>query len=110
MDTRWNAACRGRCFGSGLEFLLAGLLFLALRASAQVVTNSTGAALRAALADGGVVTFACDGTIPLTSTIVITNSTVLDGSAHQVTIRGGNRGLTWCLFGTIKNSPATTRR
>ena len=110
MDTRLNAACRERCFGSRLEFLLVGLLFLALRASAQVVTNSTEAALRAALADGGAVTFNCDGTITLTSTIVITNSTVLDCSAHQVTISGGNRGLTWCLFGTIEHSPATTRR
>jgi hypothetical protein len=41
------------------------------------------------MAVGGVVTFACDGTITLGSTIVIGTNTVLDCSGHQVTISGG---------------------
>ncbi|MGA2658676.1 MAG: choice-of-anchor Q domain-containing protein [Verrucomicrobiota bacterium] len=51
-----------------------------------VVTENTEAALRQALAGGGVVSFACDATITLTNQIVITNDTVLDGTGHQVTI------------------------
>jgi hypothetical protein len=57
--------------------------------SGIVVTNSE-ADLRAVMAGGGTVTFACDGTITLASTITIAASTVLDGSGHQVTISGGN--------------------
>jgi len=53
-----------------------------------VVTNCTEAALRAAMAGGGTVTFACDGTITLTNTITNTLDTALDGSGHNVTITG----------------------
>ena len=38
-----------------------------------VVTNCTEAALRAAMTGGGTVTFACDGTITLASTITNTS-------------------------------------
>ena len=57
-----------------------------------VVTNCTEAALRAAIAGGGKVTFACDGTISLANTITIPNSSwlMLDATGHQVTISGGN--------------------
>ena len=60
--------------------------------SGIVVTNCTEAALRAAMAGGGKVTFACDGTIDLASTINIPNSSwlMLDATGHQVTISGGN--------------------
>ncbi len=57
---------------------------------AATVTNCTEAALRAALGDGGAVTFACDGTITLANTITITTNVVLDGSGRTVTISGGN--------------------
>ncbi len=56
----------------------------------STVTNCTEAVLRAALAGGGTVGFACDGTITLTNTILITTNTVLDGTGHQVTISGAN--------------------
>ncbi|HSK03280.1 MAG TPA: hypothetical protein VK932_18640, partial [Kofleriaceae bacterium] len=49
------------------------------------------AALAAALAGGGIVTFACGPapvTIPITSTLAITADTVLDGG-HRVTLDGG---------------------
>lgn len=48
-------------------------------AGGTLVTSCTEAALRPALAGPQPVTFACDGTITLGSTITITNDTVLDG-------------------------------
>ena len=46
------------------------------------------------MAGGGVVTFACDGTITLASTITNDYDTTLDGSGHQVTISGyGDAGV-----------------
>lgn len=53
------------------------------------VTACTEAALQAATAGGGTVTFSCDGTITLTQPIWTLTNTVLDGSGHQVTISGG---------------------
>ncbi len=58
-----------------------------------VVTNCTEADLRAAMAGGGEVTFACDGTIVLANTISNTLDTVLDASGHQVTIIGSGRAF-----------------
>jgi len=56
-----------------------------------VVTSCTETNLRAAMAGGGTVTFACDGTITLTNTIVVGKDVILDGSGHQITISGGNQ-------------------
>src|SRR5204862_36990 len=67
------------------------LSFLSHRARAGgVVTEPNEGSLRAALAGGGTVTFAMDGTITLSSTLIITNDTVVDGSGHAVTISGNN--------------------
>jgi len=79
--------------GSRIQRVLAAaLLLLPLAARAGgVVTTCTEAALRAAMAGGGVVTFACDGTITLAATITNVSDTVLDGSGHQVTLSGGGR-------------------
>lgn len=67
------------------------LITLPARAPAGGVVNScTEADLRAALAGGGLVTFACDGIIILTSTITISTNTVLDATGRDVTISGGN--------------------
>jgi alpha-tubulin suppressor-like RCC1 family protein len=49
----------------------------------------TETALRLAMASGGRVLFSCDGTIPV-STIAVATNTVLDGAGHQVTISGGS--------------------
>jgi hypothetical protein len=74
--------------------------------------NCTEADLRTAMAGGGTVTFACDGTITLNNTITIGADTVLDGTGHQVTISGGNlvrvfsdgSGVTLTMLGlTIAN-------
>jgi hypothetical protein len=63
-----------------------------LTGTGGLVTSCTEAALREAMAAGGTVTFASDGTITLASTITNVNDTVLDGSGHQVTI-SGNRAV-----------------
>src|SRR5437763_5539934 len=55
-----------------------------------VVASADESSLRAAMAGGGTVTFATDGTIVLSSTLVITNDTVIDGSGHTVAISGNN--------------------
>ncbi len=56
--------------------------------AAGVVTSCTETNLRAAMAGGGAVTFACDGTITLAAPIAVANGTCLDGSGRQVTISG----------------------
>ena len=58
---------------------------------ASTVTTADEAALRAALSGGGTVTFACDGTIVLANTLVISQDTVLDASGHNITISGNNQ-------------------
>ena len=65
------------------------LLLLPVAAWAEgVVTNCTEAALRAAMAGGGTVTFACDGTISLANTITNVSDTSARWRGHQVTISG----------------------
>ena len=54
------------------------------------VADCAEASLRAAMAGGGTVTFACDGTITLANTISNSVNTVLDGSGRQITISGGD--------------------
>ena len=79
---------------STLKDIAAILLALAILPTAGwcagVVTNATEAALNAALVGGGTVTFACDGTITLTSTKIIGTNTVLDATGHRITISGGS--------------------
>jgi hypothetical protein len=75
-------------------------LLLLLPGAAQaggVLTNCTEAALRAAMGGGGTVTFACDGTIKLASTISNSVDTLLDGSGHRVTISGGGTMRIFCV-------------
>ena len=75
----------------GLRGAFALLLLLPVAARAGgVVTNCTEAALRAAMTGGGVVTFACDGTIALSSPLDISTDTVLDATNRNVTISGNN--------------------
>jgi hypothetical protein len=73
----------------GVRGAIGLLLLLPVAAWADgVVTNYTEADLLAAMAGGGIVTFACDGTITLASTITNSIDTVIDGTGHQVTISG----------------------
>ena len=68
----------------GVAAAIALLLLQPLAAWAGgVVTSCTEAALRAAMAGGGAVTFACDGTITLASTITSASDTTLDATGRQ---------------------------
>src|ERR1035438_1622347 len=57
--------------------------------SAGVVSTPTLAAFNSALSGGGAVTFACDGTITVTSPETISANTTIDASGHNVIISGG---------------------
>ena len=58
--------------------------------STNVVSTPTDANLRSAIAAGGWVIIACNGTFTLTNTIDITQNTTLDGSGISAIISGGN--------------------
>ena len=66
------------------------LLFPVPAFAGGVVSNCTEADLRTALAGGGTVTFACDGTITITTPKSISADTTLDATGHTVTISGNN--------------------
>ncbi len=55
-----------------------------------VVSSASETAFDAALAGGGSVTLAFDGTLMLSSSKAISADTVIDGSGHAVTISGAN--------------------
>jgi len=60
-------------------------------APAAYVTTCDDASLRAAIAEGGLVTFGCSGTIVLTQAITITTNVVLNGVGALVTISGNDQ-------------------
>ena len=78
------------------------------------VTNCTEPDLLFAMAGGGTVLFACDGTITLSSTITISQNTVLDATGRNVTISGGqsvrlfsvNNGVSFSVIGLTLASGA----
>src|SRR6266550_2709809 len=71
-----------------ISLALLGIPYAA--SSAGVVTNCDEVSLRAAMLEGGTVTFACDGTITLGSTAAITNDTTFDATGRSVIISGGS--------------------
>jgi hypothetical protein len=76
--------------GEGASVLSSNaLLSVATPAPGEVVAMDQ-AGLLAGLAAGGNVTFADNGTIVLSQTVVISQDTILDGSGHTVTISGNN--------------------
>jgi hypothetical protein len=82
--------------------LAAAILLLPSAAWAGgVVTNCTEPALRAAMAGGGVVTFACDGTITLASALTNDVNLTLDASGHQVTISGISAGRVFVVNSNV---------
>jgi hypothetical protein len=56
---------------------------------AGTVTTCDETSLRAALAGGGTVNFACDGRIVLSSSLGIAADTVLDATGHSIILSGG---------------------
>jgi hypothetical protein len=77
------------CFRLGFVISLI-LSTVAHGVHAGTVLSCDEAALRAAVSGGGTVTFGCDGTIVLGSTLVISNDTVLDGTGGNVVLSGSN--------------------
>jgi predicted outer membrane repeat protein len=73
-----------------VALLLAPISAAAPALAGGVVTVCDEAHLLATLAGGGTVTFACSGTIMLTSTITIAADTTIDGSGQEVTISGND--------------------
>ena len=65
-----------------------------LSSNAVLMVNPPGpgvcdeADLQAAVASGGIFTFGCDGVITLTTTLVVTKPTTIDGTGHAVTLSG----------------------
>jgi len=59
--------------------------------SAAPVAVCSSAELEAAVARGGEITFGCDGKIRLSTTLDVTNETVLDGRSRDVTINAPGR-------------------
>src|SRR5258706_391995 len=73
-----------------LSLLATLLLFPAPARAAGTVGTCDEPSLDAALAGGGAVTFACDGTITLSATKVIAADTSLDATGRAVTLHGNN--------------------
>ena len=73
-----------------LALLMPGVLEPAPAYAGGVVSICDEVHLRAALAGGGTVTFACSGTITLTNEIVIDVDTTIDGTGQDVIISGNN--------------------
>jgi hypothetical protein len=73
------------------QFVLCGIasLLCVTVHAVPTVNPCTEASLDAALAVGGRITFACDGTLVLRSTRIITVDTILDAGNRQVTLSGG---------------------
>ncbi len=79
-----------------ISFLITSLVFIT--ASSQViarppqnrVTDNSDAALRAAIAKGGTVTFSFSGTIALTNVITVSQSVTVDAETNKITIDGSN--------------------
>jgi hypothetical protein len=69
--------------------------------AAGVVTTCDEASLDAALVGGGTITFACSGTIIVTSTKIIAVNTTLDGGGQNVIISGGGTVQIFALNGGV---------
>src|SRR6266850_2143876 len=78
------------CLLCSVRILLATVSSPPMAHAGGTVANCTEADLDAALAGGGTVTFACDGTITVTGPKTISADTILDGAGHILTISGGN--------------------
>ena len=63
-------------------------LLAATPARSAVVTSCDETSLRAAIAQGGTVTFACDGVITLADTLGVANTLALDATGRSVVLSG----------------------
>src|SRR5688500_11656531 len=73
------------------SFYISSLWFLSTLVSAGApLSTCDETSLRQAISNGGTITFACDGTITLSATLIVERDTVLDASGREVTISGAN--------------------
>lgn len=88
----------------GILVLLAVAVPASPAHAGDVVMVCDEAHLRAALAGGGTVTFACSGVITLSSTITIEADTMIDGNGQEVIISGNNAvRVFWVDWGVTLN-------
>ena len=59
-------------------------------ARSAVVANCDETSLRAAIAQGGTVSFACDGVITITNTLAIGTGITVDATGRSIVVSGGN--------------------
>src|SRR5262245_51629501 len=78
-------------FQLGLAFLVLLRCWSADPTPVQVLASCDEASLRTALAAGGIIQFACDGTITLEAELVVAKNTILDASGHDVALSGGRK-------------------
>ncbi len=90
MNLNIHSSKRTSLFEKLFQWAAVWLIFPSAICAGAVVTECTEAALRAAMAGGGTVTFACDGTITLANTLTNAADLTLDATGHQVTISGSN--------------------
>ena len=96
---------RQRLIASGmLSALVVCLAVLACEIPGEATASSSGptvlntcsyAALNAAVQKGGVIRFACNGTIPFTAWITVTKAVTIDATGHSVTFDGQSK---WQIF------------
>lgn len=104
MHTSSRALTLNRFLTFFLSFVLCYATHLDMRAQEILVTNCTEVDFRAAVNSNQVIRIVCDGTITLTSPLVIASTKVIDGTGHSVTLSGGN---TTRLFEVIPGGDLT---
>ncbi len=100
----YSVAVTARINGEGLEAtVISSNAVLTLvepsYTTTNIVTSPDQSSLLSALTNGGVVLFACDGTIVFTNAITLSRDTVIDGTGHNIILDGGgsNRHFYVCL-------------
>jgi hypothetical protein len=89
---KWDEVRKGSGSFRLIARFLVAIIFVpfTLPVNAAVVAPCNEAGLRAAIAQGGTVTFGCSGAIVLSNSIVISQDVILDGTGQSVTISGNN--------------------
>ncbi|MBL9167281.1 MAG: hypothetical protein JNN07_06035 [Verrucomicrobiales bacterium] len=70
---------------------LIGLAIFPTILHSAVLTQCDEVALRAAIEQGGLIQFDCDGVVPFSSVIAISKPVTLDANGHSVTLSGQNK-------------------
>jgi hypothetical protein len=93
--------------------LLAGALAMGVLWRAQAsgtISTCSEVELRRALVGGGDVVLACDSTITLTNTIIVSKETVLDGTGHTPVLTASSSSNSVRVFLVMPGASLTLRR